>query len=107
MPDDAAVWESQKYEHEIWEVEQGFLWTPNHIKTRLEVAGVVEVETKRYRIDGYGEGAEDAVSVWSGVVEPLVADMGRYYPDPVERARFAERVVNDMKNESYHLHTIL
>jgi hypothetical protein len=86
VPDDAAVWESQKYEHEIWEVEQGFLWTPNHIKTRLEVAGVVEVETKRYRIDGYGEGAEDAVSVWSGVVEPLVADMGRYYPDPVERA---------------------
>jgi hypothetical protein len=107
VPEDSVVWEYQNYEHEIWEVEKGFLWTPYHIKTRLEAAGFVDIDTKEFRIDGYGEGAKDAVAVWSGVVEPLVREMDRYYPDPVERARFAERVCRDMREESYHLHSIL
>jgi len=107
VPDDSAVWEYQKYEHEIWEAEQGFVWTPHHIETRLEAAGFVDVETKSFRINGYGEDAKEAVDVWSGVVEPLVSDMGRFYPDPDERAAFAERVVNDMRNDTYHLYSIL
>lgn len=107
VPEDSAVWEYQKYEHEIWEAEQGFVWTPYHIEHRLEAAGFVDVETKKFRINGYGNGAEDAVRVWSGVVEPLVADMGKYYPDESERVKFAERVVNDMRNEAYHMYSIL
>ena len=112
VPKDSAVWEYQKYEHEIWEVEQGFLWTPYHIAARLEAAGFVDIETKQFRIDGFSGAwsealAKDATDVWSGVVAPLVEDMERYYPDSVERLKFAERVVNDMRNKSYHLYSIL
>ena len=48
-----------------------------------------------------------AIDVWSGVVDPLVDKMERYFPDPEERAKFSKRVQDDMKNESHHLYAIL
>jgi hypothetical protein len=48
-----------------------------------------------------------AVNVWSGVVDPLVDKMERYFPDPEDRAKFSKRVQDDMRNESHHFYAIL
>jgi hypothetical protein len=51
--------------------------------------------------------AEATVAVFSGVVDPLVDKMEKYYPDAKERALFSERVQKDMANKSYHLYSTM
>jgi hypothetical protein len=49
--------------------------------------------------------AKAAIDVWSGVVDPLVDKMKKYYPDDEKRANFSKRIQQDMANESYHLYS--
>jgi hypothetical protein len=51
--------------------------------------------------------AEAAVAVFSGVVDPLVDKMERYYPDQKERANFSQKVQEDMADKSYHLYSTM
>ena len=114
----------QQYEHEIWEAEKGLLWTPFHVEENLKQAGFVDIQIRKVQLKLWAEGtispfiltdadpkmvaaAEAAVAVFSGVVDPLVDKMDRYFPDPKERAHFSQRVQEDMANKSYRLYSTM
>jgi hypothetical protein len=67
VPKDSPIWEVihsglltdtqyQQYEHEIWEVEKGLLWTPFHVEEDLKQAGFVDIQIKRVQLKTWAEG---------------------------------------------------
>lgn len=113
VPKESKLWEYQKYEHEMFEVEKGFLWDPWHVEGHLRGAGFVDIQIRLIHVK-VGDWVEDprlkaagkaAIKVWSGVVGPLVDKMEKWLETENERTGFTDAVTNDMANPGHHLYS--
>jgi len=114
VPEDAAIWEYQRYKYETQEVKRNLHLSPDHLEGRVRDAGFVDIQVKKIRmyIGDWGlcdsklkAAGRAAAYCFSEVIAPFMESMKNYYPDVYERKEFVKRVRADIANESYHMYT--
>jgi len=98
--------------HQLFEVKKNLDLTPFKIEQRIRDAGFVDVQVKyaNFDVGDWRHGCKNkeatrAVRICKVKVLPsIVEGMKEYYPNDGERAAFAQRIIDDLENEKYHLY---